>query len=148
MTNQRVRVAVNGYGVIGKRIADAVAAQNDMTLVGVADVVSDWRIQIAVERGYPVYAATEEAAASMRDAGVLVAGTLDDLLNQVDVGADATPRKSAAGNLERYRAVPETIDAIRALGAIEQDGMQSIAKTNAALGLLPEFAGRKGQAAV
>jgi glyceraldehyde-3-phosphate dehydrogenase (NAD(P)) len=31
-----VRVAINGYGTIGKRVADAVAAQPDMTLVGVA----------------------------------------------------------------------------------------------------------------
>ena len=47
----RARVAVNGYGVIGKRVADAVAQQDDMTLVGVADVVSDYRIRVAVERG-------------------------------------------------------------------------------------------------
>jgi glyceraldehyde-3-phosphate dehydrogenase/erythrose-4-phosphate dehydrogenase len=32
----RARVAVNGYGVIGKRVADAAAAQEDMELVGVA----------------------------------------------------------------------------------------------------------------
>lgn len=38
----KIRVAVNGYGVIGKRIADAVALQDDMELVGVADVVTDW----------------------------------------------------------------------------------------------------------
>jgi glyceraldehyde-3-phosphate dehydrogenase (NAD(P)) len=60
--SKKVRVIVNGYGVIGKRIADAVAVQDDMELVGVADVVSDWRIKIAVERGYPVYASTPEAA--------------------------------------------------------------------------------------
>jgi glyceraldehyde-3-phosphate dehydrogenase (NAD(P)) len=30
------RVAVNGYGVIGKRVADAVAQQDDMELAGVA----------------------------------------------------------------------------------------------------------------
>jgi hypothetical protein len=30
-----VRVAVNRYGVIGKRVADAVRAQPDMELVGV-----------------------------------------------------------------------------------------------------------------
>ena len=29
MSRQKVRVAVNGYGVISKRIADAVAAQED-----------------------------------------------------------------------------------------------------------------------
>jgi len=60
-----VRVAVNGYGVIGKRVADAVALQGDMTLSGVADVVSDYRIRVAVERGYAVYASLPERKAEM-----------------------------------------------------------------------------------
>ena len=33
----RIRVAVNGYGVIGKRVADAVRLQDDMALAGVAE---------------------------------------------------------------------------------------------------------------
>lgn len=37
----QIKVAVNGYGVIGKRVADAVAVQADMDLIGVADVVAD-----------------------------------------------------------------------------------------------------------
>jgi glyceraldehyde-3-phosphate dehydrogenase (NAD(P)) len=102
--NQKVRVVVNGYGVIGKRIADAVAVQEDMELVGVADVVSDWRIKMAVEKGYPVFASTEEAADGMQAAGIPLAGTLDDLLTQVDIVADATPKKIASANLQKYRA--------------------------------------------
>ena len=98
----RARVAVNGYGVIGKRVADAVAQQDDMTLVGVADVVSDYRIRVAVERGYPVYAATNEARAAMEAVGVPVAGALNDLLGQVDVVADCTPKKIGAQNRPRY----------------------------------------------
>lgn len=94
MSNQKVRVAVNGYGVIGKRIADAVAVQDDMQLVGIADVVTDWRIKVAVEKGYPVFASTPEAADHMRGAGILIAGSLTDVLSQVDVIADATPKKS------------------------------------------------------
>jgi glyceraldehyde-3-phosphate dehydrogenase (NAD(P)) len=39
----KIRVAVNGYGVIGKRVAAAVALQEDMSLAGVSDVVTDWR---------------------------------------------------------------------------------------------------------
>lgn len=104
MTTRKVRVALNGYGVIGKRIADAVALQEDMELVGVADVVSDWRIRVAQEKGYPIFAATPEAAAAMREAGLTIAGQLDDLLAQVDVVADAAPKKIAAANLEKYRA--------------------------------------------
>lgn len=104
MSTQKVRVAVNGYGVIGKRIADAVAAQEDMELVGVADVVSDWRIKVAPEKGYPVFASTPEAVDQMRDAGIQVAGGLSDLLQRVDVIADATPKKVASSHLEPYRA--------------------------------------------
>ena len=104
MSPKKVRVVVNGYGVIGKRIADAVAAQDDMELVGVADVVSDWRIKVAVAKGYPVFASTPESADAMRAAGVPVAGILGDLLGTIDVVADATPKKVASANLERYRA--------------------------------------------
>ena len=102
--SKKVRVVVKGYGVIGKRIADAVAVQDDMELVGVADVVSDWRIKVAVERSYPVYASTLQAAEQMRAAGIPIVGILDDLLKQVDVVADATPKKVAAANFEKYKA--------------------------------------------
>ena len=104
MADNRIRVAVNGYGVIGKRIADAVAAQDDMELVGVADVVTDWRIKVAVEKGYPVFAASPDSKAAMTAAGIPVAGDLETLLRDVDVVADATPKKIAEANLERYRA--------------------------------------------
>jgi glyceraldehyde-3-phosphate dehydrogenase (NAD(P)) len=98
-----IRVAVNGYGVIGKRVADAVAAQPDMTLVGVAELATDWRTRTAAVHGIPVFAATGEAAGPMRDAGIPVAGDLDDLLGQVDAVVDATPKKVGAANLDRYR---------------------------------------------
>jgi len=104
MSTQKIRVAVNGYGVIGKRIVDAVVAQEDMELVGVADVVSDWRIKVALEKGYPLFASTTEAAEQMRAEGIPLKGTLDDLLQLVDVVADATPKKIAPANLEKYRA--------------------------------------------
>ncbi|MGQ2914834.1 type II glyceraldehyde-3-phosphate dehydrogenase [Microbacterium aurantiacum] len=99
----RIRVGVNGYGVIGKRVADAVHAQPDMHLVGVADIVTDWRIQSAVPR-LPVFAATPDAHSGMVDTGIRPEGTLDDLLAQSDVIVDTTPKHVAAGNLPRYQA--------------------------------------------
>ena len=99
-----IRVAVNGYGVIGKRVADAVALQDDMELVGVADVASDYRIRIAVERGHAVFASDPTAHDEMQAAGIPVAGTLDDLLGQVDIVADCAPKKLAAANKDRYQA--------------------------------------------
>jgi len=104
MSAAKVRVAVNGYGVIGKRVADAVALQDDMELVGVADVASDYRIRVAVERGHPVFAADSAVRDEMDAAGIPVAGTLDDLLGQVDIVADCAPKKLAAANKDRYLA--------------------------------------------
>jgi glyceraldehyde-3-phosphate dehydrogenase (NAD(P)) len=60
MTNNKIRVAVNGYGVIGKRVADAVRLQPDMELVGVSDVVSDYRVKAAMILGLPIYASLPE----------------------------------------------------------------------------------------
>ena len=99
------RVAINGYGVIGKRVADAVRLQDDMVLVGVADVATDYRVQTAVELGVALYGATDEALAAMRAAGLAPAGSLDDLLAASDVIVDCTPKKVAGLNKERYAAV-------------------------------------------
>jgi glyceraldehyde-3-phosphate dehydrogenase (NAD(P)) len=105
MTNhERVRVAVNGYGVIGKRVADAVAGQEDMTLSGVADIAADWRIAVARRKGYPVFAGTSEAAERMARAGLAPAGTLDELLEIADVVVDCTPKGVASENVSRYRS--------------------------------------------
>jgi glyceraldehyde-3-phosphate dehydrogenase (NAD(P)) len=98
-----IRVAVNGYGVIGKRVADAVALQEDMQLAGIADVVADWRPRMALERGFPLFGATPAAAEAMRSAGLQVAGTLEQLLAEADVVVDCTPKRIAAKNVETYR---------------------------------------------
>lgn len=62
MTGQdgRIRVAVNGYGVIGKRVADAVASQNDMELAGIADIETDWRIRTALHKGFRLFASLDD----------------------------------------------------------------------------------------
>ena len=104
MANEKTRVGVNGYGVIGKRVADAVRLQPDMELVGVGDVVSDYRVKAAVVLGLPVYASLPDKVDEMKAAGIPVVGTLDDLLAQVDVVVDCTPKGIGARNLERYRA--------------------------------------------
>lgn len=98
-----IRVAINGYGVIGKRVADAVAVQQDMILAGVADVAEDWRPRAALRKGYPLFGATQEHVASMRAARMDVAGTLDNLLEISDIVIDCTPKHLASKNMETYR---------------------------------------------
>lgn len=102
MRDRKVRVAVNGYGVIGKRVADAVARQDDMELVGISDVVTDYRIRVAAERGYPIYASLPDKVAEMKAANLPIAGTLSDLLGKIDVVVDATPKGIGAKNKPAY----------------------------------------------
>jgi glyceraldehyde-3-phosphate dehydrogenase (NAD(P)) len=103
MTNKKVKVAINGYGVIGKRVADAVELQDDMELVGVCDIISDWRIKIALKKGYPVYAADNTIKQQMLENKITIAGTLDELIKISDIIVDCTPKKIAAQNIELYK---------------------------------------------
>lgn len=97
------KIALIGYGVIGKRVADAIALQDDMELAGVCDVISDWRIQTAVNKGYHIYAATPEAKSNMEQAGIPLAGNMADLLDVADLVVDCTPKKIASQNVQMYR---------------------------------------------
>jgi len=99
-----VRVAVNGFGVIGKRVADAVRRQDDMELVGVCDVADDWRLRSLDHKGIALYGASDEAVRTMTDAGLKISGSLDALLQKGDVVVDCTPKRVGAANVEHYRS--------------------------------------------
>src|SRR5690606_39750331 len=75
----------------------------DRDMVGVSDVISDFGIRLAVERGYPVDAANAEAADAMGSENIPVAGLLEDLLAEVDVIVDCTPKKIGAQNRTVYQ---------------------------------------------
>jgi glyceraldehyde-3-phosphate dehydrogenase (NAD(P)) len=87
-----VKVGVVGYGTIGERIAYGLSKQKDMQLVGVVDVAPTLPVRAMVESelNYPMYVSGTDNIPLMEEAGVTVAGTLDDLLEQVDMVCDAT----------------------------------------------------------
>jgi glyceraldehyde-3-phosphate dehydrogenase (NAD(P)) len=98
----RIRVGVNGFGTIGKRVAEAVLLQPDMELVGVAKKSPDYAAAYAVKQGIPLYV-PEDAVKSFEEKGVKIAGTLEELLEKVDVIVDATP----GGTGRSYRPLYE-----------------------------------------
>ena len=100
---KKVKVAVNGYGVIGKRVADAVQLQDDMELVGICDVISDWRIKMALRKKYPIYAFDNSFRKQMSENEIEIKGTLADLMSISDIIIDCTPKKIAAQNIEQYK---------------------------------------------
>src|SRR5690606_42150449 len=100
-----IRVAVNGYGVIGKRVAEAVAKQEDMRLVGVVDVASDWRPRVALEHGVALYGPAREQVAAKRTAGLAVAGSLESMADVMERVVGWAAQKAAATNLAAHRAI-------------------------------------------
>src|SRR5437867_4596367 len=93
------KIAINGYGTIGKRVADAVAAQDDMRVAGVAKTKPDFEAKLAIRKGYPLYAPNADVASKFEKAGVKTAGTLEDLAKAADLVVDCTPEESGYKSL-------------------------------------------------
>lgn len=100
----KVRVGVAGYGVIGQRLADGVARQEDMELVGIADVTLTLSIRALAEKGMPykLFCASPEAMSKFAEAGIPVSGTMEDLISSVDVMLDATTTGVGRKNKDLY----------------------------------------------
>lgn len=73
----KIKVAVNGYGTIGKRVADAIALQDDMEVVGVTKTKPDFDARIASNK-FDLYLAKRENAELFEKAGIETCGTLED----------------------------------------------------------------------
>ena len=98
-----IRVGVNGFGTIGRRVADAVAKQKDMELVGVTKAHPDYKSKVAEGKGIAVYGVDMKAVEAFRAAGHSVKGTLNDLLQRVDVVVDAAPEDTGPLSLPVYK---------------------------------------------
>lgn len=101
---KKIRVGVAGYGTIGQRLADGVALQQDMELVGVADLAPTLAIRALKEKGmpYPLYL-VEGADRTKFDAlGIPVSGTFDELIHSVDIMLDSSPGGIGIKNKELY----------------------------------------------
>ena len=104
--SKKIRVGVAGYGTIGQRLADGVAMQGDMELVGIADLAPTLSIRALAERDmigannveYKLYL-VDGADKSQFDAlGSPTAGSFEDLCKSVDVMLDSAPGGVGAKN--------------------------------------------------
>ncbi len=102
----KVKVGVAGYGTIGQRLADGVALQGDMELVGVADFAPTLAVRALKEKGMPydLYLVNGADKAAFDAYDIPVKGTFDDLLDQVDIMLDSSPAGIGAKNKEIYAA--------------------------------------------
>ena len=101
---KKIKVGVAGYGVIGQRLADGVSRQQDMELVGVADVSPTLAVRALKEKGMPydLYLASEDKRQAFEDLKIPVSGTLEDMIEKCDVVLDSSPGGVGAKNKELY----------------------------------------------
>ena len=101
-----IKVAINGYGTIGKRVADAVACQDDMEIIGVTKTRPAFGCDLAVRKGYPLYCTFDDESkiAAFGAAGYECLGGLSDLLAVADIVIDCSPGKLGAENKAKYQA--------------------------------------------
>lgn len=101
---KKIRVGVAGYGTIGQRLADGVALQEDMELIGVADLAPTLSIRALYEKGMPYHLYLVDGAepAVFENLGIPVSGTFQDLLGQVDIMLDSSPGGVGAKNKILY----------------------------------------------
>lgn len=89
---KKIKVGVAGYGVIGQRLADGVALQEDMELVGVADLKPTISVQALKYKGMPYNMYNVNPAdTSMADAGIPITGSFEELVQEADVMLDSSP---------------------------------------------------------
>lgn len=107
---KKIRVGVAGYGTIGQRLADGVALQGDMELVGIADLAPTLSIRALAENNmiganqvrYNLYLVDGADPAVFEAQGIPVAGTFEDLCKSVDIMLDSAPGGVGARNKENY----------------------------------------------
>ncbi|MCB6201980.1 type II glyceraldehyde-3-phosphate dehydrogenase [Extibacter muris] len=100
----KIKVGVAGYGTIGQRLADGVALQKDMELVGVADLAPTLAVRALYEKGMPysLYLVDGARKEAFDELGIPVAGTFAELVDSVDIMLDSSPGGIGAKNKELY----------------------------------------------
>lgn len=97
-----IKVGINGYGTIGRRVAHAVMLQKDMTVSGVVKTKPDYVAHFA-SRDFKVFTPDESSLKNFEESGIKPAGNLSDLISDSDIIVDATPEKTGEKNLELYK---------------------------------------------
>ena len=75
-----IKVGINGYGTIGKRVAEAVTLQDDMEIVGIVKTKPTYEMKGALDANYPVFASTKNKIPFFESYGINVSGVTEDLV--------------------------------------------------------------------
>ena len=98
-----IKVGINGYGTIGKRVAEAVTHQDDMEIVGIVKTKPTYEIRGALDAGFPVFASTKAKIPFFEEKEIKISGVTEELVDISDVIIDCTPSKLGVNNMAMYQ---------------------------------------------
>lgn len=100
----KTRVSINGYGNIGKRVAEAVKKQKDMELVGASKMNPDYHSHDAIKRGISLYAISNPDLFTEKN--IDIAGSVEEMIKESDVVIDCAPSGVGLMNSSLYAKHP------------------------------------------
>jgi glyceraldehyde-3-phosphate dehydrogenase (NAD(P)) len=84
-----VKVFINGYGNIGRRLASAFSRDPEIQLVGIGKYSVDVNVKEAVRMNYPIYV-PENMITAFKKNRVDISGVISDAVSQSDIVIDAS----------------------------------------------------------
>ncbi|MCL4450673.1 MAG: type II glyceraldehyde-3-phosphate dehydrogenase [Candidatus Thermoplasmatota archaeon] len=97
-----LKVGINAYGTIGKRVAEAITKQNDMQVTGVIKAHPNYMSYVASKR-FKLFVPDNSALKAFENSGIKVEGTLENLMDDSELIIDSTPE----GMGEEYKKIYE-----------------------------------------
>lgn len=93
----KIKIGVAGYSTVGQKLADSVAEQKDLELVGIADLAPTMAIRSLQKNDmigsngvkYDLYLMGGADDAAFKSFGIPVAGTFEELCGKVDIMLDS-----------------------------------------------------------
>jgi len=83
-----VKVFINGYGNIGRRIATAFSQDKEIQFIGVGKYSVDDRVKDAVDRNFPLYVPANMVS-KFKEKGFPVSGNISNAIMESDIVIDA-----------------------------------------------------------
>jgi glyceraldehyde-3-phosphate dehydrogenase (NAD(P)) len=83
-----VKVFINGYGNIGRRLATALSVDKEIQFVGVAKYTIDDKVKEALDNHYNVFV-PDDLVGMCREKGYNITGTVRDAVGRADLVVDA-----------------------------------------------------------
>jgi glyceraldehyde-3-phosphate dehydrogenase (NAD(P)) len=96
-----VKIFLNGYGNIGRRLATAFSKDKSIELVGIAKYSPDEETEKAMNKGYKVFV-PKDLEKGFQNKNYKISGTVEDAIMQADIIIDAAKEGKGFQNKNNY----------------------------------------------